>query len=257
MRWPIHPLVGPSLLALALGFTPLAMADVVPPSSFSVSFGTPSDLAAPCVRVGSSADQHCSKTLTLDNGALDGTAKLRVDAQASADTSEHYGSYIASASIDIEYWVPFVVTRTVEVASVGGQYVAVVPELSLNFNCDYAAVAATRDEVGTGQERADVGPLTITLSSSTPWSVSGVGQSGTTGAPSFNTISQTTRRVITLDLGASVGEVGTLADIPLTMNLWNDESAPFVDYGTRHCAVEAGRPGRVAGWAQASARSPG
>lgn len=210
----------------------------LPLPGFDVTFGDYVDLAAACVKVGPAGDRDCSRELLLANGALDSTAKFTVNAQASADTGASYGSLIASATQDIHYQLPFTASRTINVVRVGDQYIAVAPTLSLTFTYEYGAVAATRDEAGTGQERADVGALTVTLTDALPWTVGARGQSGETGAPSFNVASGGASRSFTVETGPSVGEVGTIVEIPLSMNLWRDEVSPFVDYAAHESFVQ-------------------
>jgi hypothetical protein len=221
------------VLTIGLAYSAMLSAETVPLPIYSIEFGTAMDLAPACTKVGPAADRDCSRSIAIDNGPSDRSAKFSVRAQASADTGSSSGSLIASASIDVNYQVPFTVTRQVDIVAVGGQYLAVAPELSLDLSYLYGAVAATKNEAGTGKERADVGELTVTLTDATPWTVGARGQSGGSGI-NRNVAKGDTTRSITLSTGASVGEVGSIADIPLSFNSWNDESPPFVDYAVNN-----------------------
>jgi hypothetical protein len=221
------------VLTIGLAYSAMLSAETVPLPIYSIEFGSPTNLAPACTKVGRAADRDCSRSIDINNGPSDRSAKFSVSAQASADTGASSGSLIASASIDVNYQVPFTVTRQVDIVAVGGQYLAVAPELSLDLSYLYGAVAATKNEAGTGKERADVGELTVTLTDATPWTVGARGQSGGSGI-NRNVAKGDTTRSITLSTGASGGEVGSIADIPLSFNSWNDEFPPFVDYAVNN-----------------------
>ncbi len=221
--------LGSALLVASLMHAIVSSAETIPMLGYSVAFGAAADLAPECTTTGGGGDSRCDRGIDIENGTRDASARFRVRAQASADVTGGINrSNSASASVQIDYRVPFTVTRQIRIVALDGQYVAVAPELSLQMNYDYAAVAATRDEAGRGKERADVGKLTLTLTDADPWTVGTRGQTGESGI-NRNVAQGEASRSITLATG-STGEVGSLAEIPLSFDFWNDDLPPLVDY---------------------------
>lgn len=207
----------------------LSLMLAAPAMANTIVLGAPVDNSVLSQNDGVAADKSNTRTASVNNGPLDGTASFQVRAQVSADEGLATNADVA-VDLTVTYDIPYTITRTI--SSTGNVGEASVPLQTITFTI------TTRGDVAKDNSQATGGLGNALSFNGTMSSLGGrfttqtinmaASQLGGGGVASTDINTSDVGSWITTanSSGAAAGEISFLAQVPADYRMWSDMTPP-------------------------------